>query len=311
MEISVVMPVYNGEQYLKEAIESILCQTYENFEFIIINDGSTDKTHEIIKSYDDKRINLFNIKNTGLANALNFGISKACHPIIARMDADDISLPKRFEKQVAFLKSNPDYILVGTGANEIDADGNFICQHNNLCTWEEIKKAFPRSPFVHPSVMYKKEAYLAAGKYPNFLSRGEDTVLFNRMSKIGKMSNIKENLLNYRISYTSLTDRDKKNQLFVDSLVAKTIDKIALTDEEIKLHAQIIKQKGTKNRHYLYHMYLTKKFLWNNPKKKSAYNHLLKALRIAPSRVEPYLYFFIGLLPSFVTQYLYKKIKNK
>jgi glycosyltransferase involved in cell wall biosynthesis len=128
--ISVVMSVYNGEKYLRQAIESILQQTYTDFEFIIIDDGSTDSSREIIQSYDDKRIRLvINEQNIGLTKSLNKGIRLAKGEFIARMDADDISLPQRFEKQVAYLDSHPEVGVLGTYANIIDHRGKII---NNI-----------------------------------------------------------------------------------------------------------------------------------------------------------------------------------
>ncbi|HAS7841575.1 TPA: glycosyltransferase family 2 protein, partial [Vibrio cholerae] len=115
-KISVVMSVYNGEKYLGEAIDSILKQTFSDFEFIIINDGSTDKTLEIIKSYmkKDDRIVLVSRENKGLIVSLNEGLDLAKGQYIARMDADDISIKSRFEKQIEFLDSNPDIGVCGT-----------------------------------------------------------------------------------------------------------------------------------------------------------------------------------------------------
>lgn len=310
MEVSVIMPVYNGQKYLKEAIESILNQTHRDFEFIIINDGSTDNSEKIIRSYDDKRIRLFNIPNSGLAPALNFGIKQAQTSLIARMDCDDIAKPKRLELQLNFMEKNPEYVLVGTGAHEIDMDGNFIHTRNTVTSWEEIKKIFPKSPFVHPSVVFRKEIFLKAGQYPTFLSRGEDTVLFNRISKYGKMANIAEPLLYYRITDSSLTDRSLENQKFINDLVRKVIDGASLTQEEEERHAYIIKQRGTKNRKYLYHIYIAKKYLWNNPSKSRAYNHLHKALKINPFSIETYKYLIIGLLPAAIIKYLYRRIKR-
>src|SRR5690606_13489679 len=117
MLISVVLPAYNAELYIKEAIDSVLAQTFTNFELIILNDGSTDKTEEIILSYQDSRIvYVKNEHNLGLIGTLNKGMALAKGKYIARMDADDICFPERFEKQVAFLEKNKEYIICGTSA---------------------------------------------------------------------------------------------------------------------------------------------------------------------------------------------------
>ena len=113
-KVTVLMPVYNCEKYLRESIESILNQTFKDFEFLIINDGSSDKSAEIVESYNDNRINFVqNEKNIGLAASLNRGLDIAKGEYIARMDADDISLPERLEKQVRFMETNPQIGICG------------------------------------------------------------------------------------------------------------------------------------------------------------------------------------------------------
>ena len=114
--ISVILPVYNGSEYLTESIDCILNQTYSNFEFIIIDDGSTDDSAAIIANYTDVRIRFYSQQNQGLASTLNRGISLANGNYIARQDQDDVSLPNRFAQQVAFLEANPEYGMVGTWA---------------------------------------------------------------------------------------------------------------------------------------------------------------------------------------------------
>ena len=118
------MSVYNGEKYLREAIDSILNQTFKDFEFIIVNDGSTDNSLKIIKSYNDPRITIINQKNTGLAKALNEGIKIAKGKFIARMDADDISEPERFKKEYKFMHVHDECVALGTNAIIIDENGN-------------------------------------------------------------------------------------------------------------------------------------------------------------------------------------------
>ncbi len=126
-KVSVIMSVYNGDKYLREAIESILNQTFTDFEFIIVNDGSTDNSLEIIESYDDERIKTINNKkNIGLTKSLNKALKFAKGKYIARQDADDVSLPNRFEKQVEYLDSHPEVALVGTSVYLIDENGKII-----------------------------------------------------------------------------------------------------------------------------------------------------------------------------------------
>ena len=126
LPVSVVLCTFNDEKTIKEAIESILCQSYNIFEFIIWNDGSTDGTEKIIKSYDDNRIRYYYHENTGLGEALRLACAEAKGKYIARMDGDDICLPSRIQKQVEFLESHPDYVLVSSAVFYIDEIGEQI-----------------------------------------------------------------------------------------------------------------------------------------------------------------------------------------
>lgn len=204
-KISVVMSCYNAEKYLRPAIDSILNQTFCDFEFIIWNDGSTDSTEEIIKSYSDSRIRYFYHENTGLGRALNLACKEALGEYIARMDADDIALPNRFEKEVEFLDKHEDYILVSSAVNYIDEGGNYLGRSFPY-TWDKIIKrvVFKTSLIVHPAVMYRRDAYCSSSEYMDILG-GEDRVLWGRMINYGKYKNLSIPLLNYRILPNSLS----------------------------------------------------------------------------------------------------------
>ena len=151
--ITVIMPVYNCELYIKEAIDSILNQTFADFDFLIIDDASTDKTVSIIKEYKDSRIQLIEkTVNTGYTISLNYGLKVAKGEYIARMDGDDISLPNRFEKQIAFLDSNPDVVLCGSNFGIIGTEKLIILPEDN----EAIKLGLLKGNCIaHPSVMFR------------------------------------------------------------------------------------------------------------------------------------------------------------
>ena len=163
--ISVIMPVYNGEKYLCEAIDSILNQTYTDFEFIILNDGSTDKTEEIILSYDDPRIvYVKNETNLQIVKTLNKGIALAKGKYIARMDADDISLPERFEKQLKFMEQYPSIDVCGTWMRIIDKPKQVWTYPEKH---EEIKaQLLFNTPLSHPTLIIKK-SFFNDFKYEN------------------------------------------------------------------------------------------------------------------------------------------------
>lgn len=211
--VSVIMSVYNSEKYLSEAIESILNQTYRNFEFIIINDGSTDKSLEIIKNYaqQDSKIFLISRGNRGLVASLNEGMKKARGKYIVRMDADDISLSARIEKQVEFMETNPDIVLCGTAAIVFD---DKIQKKWKVFEDEKMIKAelLFSSPFIHPSIIMRKDLILKYNLFYNkkFLHT-EDLELWNRISNYGlKMANINEILFKYRNTPNSVTKNADK-----------------------------------------------------------------------------------------------------
>lgn len=194
--ISVVMPVYNGQKYLSEAIDSILNQTFINFEFIIIDDGSTDKSEEIILSYNDKRIvYIKNETNLQIVESLNRGISIAKGKYIARMDADDISLPQRLEKQLLFMEKNPNIDVVGTWYETFGDKHEVFYPLKRDC---EIKaKLLFDSAFAHPTVMIRTTS-LSHLKYENQYNKVEDYALWISMSSTSTFANLPEVLLRYR-----------------------------------------------------------------------------------------------------------------
>lgn len=215
-KVSVVMPAYNAEKYINQAMDSILNQTYKDFEFIIINDGSTDRTREIILEYDDPRIILVeNEKNSGIVVTLNRGLEKACGEYIARMDADDISMYNRIEKQVEFLESHSDIAMVGTG---ICTFGENITSQEHIftCDSEQLKaELLFHSCIAHPTVMIRRSVLVEKMLHydEQFVGR-EDFALWWEIAKVSKIANLSEILLNYRIhgkQISQIKDEKAKN----------------------------------------------------------------------------------------------------
>ncbi|MEO0132855.1 MAG: glycosyltransferase [candidate division WOR-3 bacterium] len=203
------MPAYNAEKYISEAIESILNQTFKDFEFIIVDDASTDKTWEIIQEYarKDERIkSLKNDINMKIAKTLNYGIQHASGLYIARMDADDISLPERFELQVNFMNNNPDVVVLGGGMIIIDEDGKPISKRSYYSNDEEIRRhIFLFSPFCHPTIFIRKDAFDNTGGYDPYYESAEDYELYSRLGRLGKFANLKEFIIKYRLTPNSVT----------------------------------------------------------------------------------------------------------
>lgn len=206
-KISVVISVYNGEKYIKEAVESILNQTFSDFELIIVNDASTDKTPQIIESYAKKDLRIkviHNENNLRIAKSLNKAVSCAQADVIARMDGDDISLPERFEKQYALLQSDKKMGVVGCNMITIDKDGNEQGRRRYSTDSEFLKQSiFRYSPFPHPATMIKKKFFLKIGGYNHYLVPTEDIDLWIRLGKICDFSNVDEYLFKYRVLESS------------------------------------------------------------------------------------------------------------
>lgn len=194
--ISVILPVYNCEKYINETIQSVIDQTFQDFELLIIDDCSTDSTVAIIKSFNDHRIQLIRKeKNTGYTNSLNYAVSIAKGEYVARMDGDDICLPKRFEKQVAFLDQNPNVILCGTSIQIIGK--NKISHYPSLHDEIMVKLCFGNS-FFHPSVMGRVNIFKENPYDINF-EPAEDYDLWTRLVFKGQLANLNEILLMYRV----------------------------------------------------------------------------------------------------------------
>ncbi|MBI9073494.1 MAG: glycosyltransferase [Melioribacteraceae bacterium] len=208
-DISVIMPVYNSELYLKEAIDSILNQTFQNFEFIIVDDGSEDNSKKIIKSYKDDRIRFFEREHLGIVNQLNFGIKKARGKYIARMDSDDLSLSNRLEKQFEYLQKFPNVKLVGTDIKIINEDSKEIYIRNYPKTAAEIEYQMPiYSAFCHPAIMIEKKTIISFNGYDEKLESAEDHILFLQMLENSiEMRNLSMTLLKYRIHMKSVTSK--------------------------------------------------------------------------------------------------------
>jgi len=200
--VSVVMSVYNGERYLREAIDSILNQTFESFEFIIIDDGSSDSSAKIINSYNDPRICFVRQQNMGLAAALNKGIELSRAKYIARMDADDISHPNRLAIQYAYMETHPDVDISGGHAYLIDEKGRQLGEKRKPTIPKVISRSIEYAcPLIHPTYIVKSSVYLELNGYrPEFLA-GQDYDFLLRAHDAGKsLANIDEFLLYYRIN---------------------------------------------------------------------------------------------------------------
>ena len=210
------MPVYNGEKYLAASIESILNQSFRDYEFLIMDDGSTDSSLQILKFYAEKdpRIHLFHQKNHGIVKSLNTLIDHTQTNLIARMDADDIARPERLEKQMKYLQSHPETVLLGTRC-KIFRDINKKVNLNDSFTEDFLNRWFLtiNPPFTHSSVLMRKEALLKCHKYRSDFFPAEDYDLWTRIKRYGKVENLPDVLLDYRVIAGSISGKNFSNQI--------------------------------------------------------------------------------------------------
>lgn len=199
--LSAVMPVYNGEDFVLRAIRSILTQSFKEFELIVVNDGSTDNTLELLKSIRDKRLSIISSeKNLGLAKAMNLGIRNTEGKYIAKCDADDINVPGRFKEQLNFLEKNKDYVLVGSNAYAINTNGKKIGSIVMPETDKEIKiNLIKKNCIIHPTVMYRADVVKKINGYREFFNKGaEEYDLWFRLLDYGKSYNLQKKLIKRR-----------------------------------------------------------------------------------------------------------------
>ena len=309
-KVSVIMAVYNSSKYIKPAIESVLDQTLQDFELIIVNDGSTDNSIEIINSYKDDRIKILSQNNSGAASARNNGINQSQSNYIAIQDSDDISYKYRLEKQYDYLDNNKEYILVGGNADIIDCNGIYIYSSNVVLSNREIKNNIKNMPLFHPSILFIKKYILEVGGYPEYLRSDEDIVLINKLKNKGKMANLPSKIIQYRVTPASLTQRNN----FIDGKLNEIIDKAikydSIDDDEISYIKNRIKKLPLNIRKINYHIFLMKKFLFNNYNFTKAINNYKKAIYLNPLMISTYLYLPLVFLPRKFITVLHNTVKK-
>lgn len=244
------MPVYNAEKYLEEAIESILNQTFNNYEFIIINDGSQDSSEKIIKKFKDSRIKYIkNEKNMGLIYTLNKGIDLCNGEYIARMDSDDICHPRRLEEQISYLEKNEETDICGTSYikfGEKIREKTIKMPISN----EEIKvQVLFSSPICHPSVVVRKKVFKNI-KFEEYYRGMEDYRLWSKLILTSKFYNIDKELINYRVTETGITQTSEKYTVVMmerfKTLIKELFESLnfILSEDELNLYSIIQNNQG-------------------------------------------------------------------
>lgn len=211
--VTILLPVYNGETYLKAAVDSVLGQTLPNWELLIINDGSTDDSQTIIDEFKDQRIRVLKQENRGLIATLNRGIAESRGELIARIDCDDEYLPEKLRHQVAFLENHPAVVALGTSFDVISSSGETVLTEWLLPQDNDLRRnLYWRNPFAHGSVMMRKTALENAGGYDPGYKHVEDYDLWRKLARQGELAGLGEVLYKWRANPQGVSRRNSREQ---------------------------------------------------------------------------------------------------
>lgn len=223
-DVTVLMSCFNAGRWLKAAIDSVLCQTFENFEFLIVDDGSTDDTPDIIRAYrqSDRRIVAIRKENTGLQDSLNVGIENSRGAWIARLDADDLCEPDRLAEQLTFVRGSPDVVLLGAGFVEIDEQGRAIKKHSYPTAHRDLVRHLERLKrfFPHSSAFYRRDAASKAGAYNTRIRRAEDWGLWTMLASQGRIACLPKPLVRIRKHSNQISLENHGHRQLCDAMAA-------------------------------------------------------------------------------------------
>lgn len=286
--VSVVLPIWNGERFLAEAVESVLSQTLVPLELLLVDDGSTDATPEIASGYArrDQRVQVIRLERSGIAHALNAGIAAARGQYVARMDADDISHPSRLQKQLAHLDANTGCVAVGSAVYVMDETGG----HVGTSTYPEEHREITQTlidgrsnAMAHPTVMARRAALLAVGGYRPDTVPSEDLDLWFRLSRIGTLANLSEQLLRYRRHANAVSIRERERQWIVGmGIVNEARDMEGLHPLEPRA------LRASRSRAAAYHFECARIALMTGPRT-AAIRHAFASIAADRSWPEPYV----------------------
>jgi glycosyltransferase involved in cell wall biosynthesis len=207
--VSVVLPVHDGERFLGEAVESVLSQTLRDFELVVVDDGSTDGTQDVLAAVGDRRLRVVARPHRGLVAALNAGIAVASAPYVARMDADDVSEPQRLERQVELLEQRARAGMTATWVAVVDEEGSELRRHVLPPEHADlVRRLLLRNPFQHGSVLLRRDALEAAGGYRGDYGANEDYDLWRRLARSWELACVPEVLYRYRVHAAAVTQTD-------------------------------------------------------------------------------------------------------
>jgi|GEM_PF-45512 len=312
--ISVVLPVYNGEKYLKEAIDSVLAQTFADFELIMLDDGSKDDSLLIMKEYElrDSRVRVITRENRGLPATLNDLIGHAKGKLIARMDADDICLPNRLSSQYEFMQHHPEVVALGSAAHFIEETGEMICTYIPPADDSVLREIFPGSPFIHPSVMLVKKAFVKSGKYPEKMKwGGEDVVLFGRIAKYGLLHNLSEPLICYRLVPGSMSRKPPEFRNLLTNIISDEISGEAVTHEHLQKLQDAARKIDKSKAEFDYHFEVAKLGVWSGASRNMITLHLNWCITKRVSLAKVIFMYFLAFMPHCWVKNVYFQLKGR
>jgi glycosyltransferase involved in cell wall biosynthesis len=312
--VTVLMPVYNCANYVGEAVESILAQTYRDFEFLIVNDGSTDASEHVIRAFGDPRVRIISQRNAGVSQALNTGIAHARGKFIARFDADDICMPTRLEEQMNFMLGHKDHVMVGSDAEYVSDAGEHIFSYTSPAHADaEIReRIYQRNPFIHSAVLLPKQLLVECGGYDPRAHTFEDHLLWVKVIARGKVHNIPRPLVKVRLNPQSVTtDERLRGRRFLALRRKILLRGTTVTPEEEAILLEIIRRQNTPPLKQLgYHLFVMKKYLWNNHQPLLARKHIRAALRLKPLDPRLYMMLAVSVLPGRLLGAIYNLLKG-
>lgn len=293
--LAVIMAVHNGDRFLDEAIQSMLGQSYRDFDFIIVDDGSTDESPRILARHAiaDSRVRIITQSNAGLTASLNRAIESTAAPLIARMDSDDVAHPDRLTRQIAYLDAHPDVVCIGSRVELIDELGAEIDRHDHPLTHEEIDRDLLRGigwSIVHPSAMFRRTAFEQVGRYDTRYRTGQDLDLFLKLSEIGRLANLPERLLKYRQHPASTNfTKDQQATLLKRQMVAEACKRRGLpSPDESQLVYFPRRPLAEQHRRWGW-------FALRGGNARAARHHALRSLSHSPLSMESWKLFMCGV----------------
>ncbi len=309
--ISVIMSVKNGQPYIAETIASVLNQSFSDFEFIIMDDGSTDDTTAVAGGFKDERIRLLEQKNTGVAKAKNRAIAASSGKYIAIIDADDLWLPDKLQHQFAFMEKHPDYVAIGGYADIIDKDGHYLYTEMKPVKDEEIRRHQDRrNPWTHSAVLFTRQAFDAVGGYYEPVKHYiVDYMLMYQLSLQGKVYQLPQVVVKYRIVPTSLSA--KANSKLFDEICQRAIRRGSMSDEDLRMMQEIKdgEDRTPSFKKSMYHLYLGRSYLFHNFQRANSIKHLKACLQLNPSVKIARAYLWMArLLPKPVVKMIYNRL---